>query len=42
MEQMNILEYIEYLMLECGYSEEDAEKSADVMFNLDYDWEGED
>lgn len=33
---MNILEYIESLM-EQGYSEEEAERCADVMFNEDFD-----
>jgi len=31
---MNILEYIEEMM-EQGYSEEDAERLADIEFNLD-------
>lgn len=35
---MNILEYIESLM-DQGYSEEDASRCADCLFNLDYDCE---
>lgn len=33
---MNILEYIDYLIDECGYSEEDAERCANFMFADDY------
>lgn len=35
--KMNILEYIDYLMFECGYSEEEAGQMADMEFNPDYD-----
>lgn len=35
---MNILEYIDSL-IEQGYKEEDAERMADVMFNLDFECE---
>lgn len=33
---MNILEYIEDLIAQ-GYTEENAERCADAMFNTDYD-----
>lgn len=33
---MNILEYIDEL-IEQGYSEEDAERCADIMFNDDFE-----
>lgn len=36
-DNMNILDYINYLVEECGYQEEDAERCADVMFNDDWD-----
>lgn len=36
-DNMNILDYINYLVEECGYREEDAERCADVMFNDDWD-----
>ena len=33
--EMNILEYINYLIEEEGYTEENAERCADCMFNLE-------
>lgn len=39
---MNILDYINYLVEECGYSEEAAERCADVMFHDDWDMDYDD
>ena len=36
---MNILEYINWLVEECGWSEESAEMMADIEFNLEYESE---
>ena len=33
----DVLEYVRYLMEECGYSEEDALTDADIFFNDDFD-----
>lgn len=38
MGEMNILEYVE-MLIENGYTQEDAERCADVMFNDDYDYD---